>query len=103
MDSGSDAGPPVAASPMSLIKAHSKLRPALEEAVMCKGCDCCECGPLDSFRCVCSVVRPALRGTEDVSVDQEEAREEEVQVAMASVPSESTGGLDPDPSELVQS
>ena len=44
-------------------------------------CDGCECGPLDSFRCVCAVVRPALRGTEDISVDQQEARMEEVQVA----------------------
>lgn len=57
-------------APIPIIQPSKQIRPPIPQYTSCSVCDCCECGPLDSLRCVCTIVRPAIRGTQDIAADQ---------------------------------
>lgn len=69
-------------SKSSTVQVGCALRQPHEEEVHCQLCDCFDCGPLDPFRCVCSVVSPGMRGTVDLHDDQAASRAAELTLAL---------------------
>lgn len=61
-------------APVPMVVPSSKIREGVAEHKSCAWCECCSCGPLDSLRCTCVVVRHATRGTQDVAADQTKSR-----------------------------